>query len=83
LGGLKLGVGAGISLGFGETRTQVTGSSDTTTKVKGSAFSASGSLAYGLDFDGVLADVGVRYYAIFDDKLVHNIVPSITIGYQF
>ncbi|HNJ64588.1 MAG TPA: hypothetical protein PKM44_02290 [Turneriella sp.] len=83
IGGLKLGVGAGISLGTGETKTEVTGSETTTTKVKGSSFSASASVAYGFDFDGVSADVGVRYYAIFDDKMFHNIVPSVTIGYKF
>lgn len=83
LHGIKLGVGAGLSLGFGETKTEVTGQATTTEKAKGSAFSASASLAYGLDFDGVTADVGVRYYAIFDSKVFHNIVPGITVGYKF
>lgn len=86
--GFKIGAGAGLSLGFGETTSVLSGfgvgtDGTTTTKVKGSALSAGVIVAYGVNFGNVTADIGVRYYAIFEDKIVQNIVPNITLGYRF
>lgn len=88
IAGFKFGFGAGLAMGIGDTKTVLTGfgvgtDTNTTTKVKGTALSAAVSVAYGLNFGNVTTDIGVRYFAIFDDKIIHNIAPNITLGYKF